>query len=53
MHQPDQQRAPAKTVFVGVRGAQMRRGLAGMAMRVNMHGAVAMTVFVEMHAVAP
>jgi hypothetical protein len=31
----------------------MRRGFAGMAVRVNMHGAVAMAVLVEMHAVAP
>ena len=53
MHQPDQQRAPAEAMFMGVRGADMRRGFAGMAMGVEMHGAVAMAVFVEMHPVAP
>ena len=53
MHQPDQQRAPAEAMFMRVGGTDMRRGLAGVAMGVKMHRAVAMAVFVEMHPVAP
>jgi hypothetical protein len=53
VHQADQQRAPAETMIMRMRCAGMRRALAGMAMGVEVHGAVVMAVLVKMHAVAP
>ena len=53
VHQSDQQCAPAKAVGVGVSGAGMQGGFAGMAVRMDMDRAVVVTVFVKMHAVAP
>src|SRR6476646_490168 len=53
MHQSHQQRAPAKTVGMGMAGTGMRHGFAGMAVRMDMDGAVVMTVLVKMHALAP
>src|ERR1700694_71998 len=53
MHQSDQQRAPAKAMRMGVCGAAMRYGFAGMAMGVDVNRAVAVAVTVKMHALAP
>src|SRR5207244_13167356 len=51
--QADQRREPAKTMLMHVSGAGMRHGVASVAVGVKMHGAIVMTVAMEMHAVAP
>src|SRR5260370_25781141 len=53
VHQSDQQAAPAKAVRMRVRGARMRKVFAGVAVRVDVHRAVAVAVLMKMHAVAP
>src|SRR5882724_8163058 len=53
VHQADQQGAPAKTVSMGMDGADVRGDFAGMAVGMEMHRAVAMAMPVKMHAVAP
>jgi hypothetical protein len=53
VHQSDQQGAPAEAVRMHVGRAAVRRGFAGMAVRVEVRGAVVVAVLMEMHAVAP
>ncbi len=53
MHQPDQQGAPAKAVNMRVDSVPVRHRFAGVAVQVDVHRAVGVTVTVKMHPVAP
>ena len=53
MHQPDEQRAPPKTMLVQVRTFLMGNRFVHMAMDMDVFDAIAVPMLMKMHAVAP